>query len=226
MSREPVSPFGRERARPGARRLLCGMRAHLRRQLLSRFLFRRRKPGGQPRGRLQGPMPQRRHGPLFVPVRRHDRGGRVADRRALCEFAQRRQIRENLRSELLLPAQGAELGGGARRRGSALWPREARHSGDAGEVGGNGAADHRSQGQARSRIRRASRSRRTRPWSPGQARRRSRAARTAALRSTRRPRRSSTPTAPTPSSAPRPPQSAARPPASPAATSQARRASA
>ncbi len=34
-------------------------------------------------------------------------------------------------SELLLPAQGAELGGGARRRRSALWPPEARHPGDA-----------------------------------------------------------------------------------------------
>ena len=148
ISRRPSGPIGRERARPGACRLLCGMRAHLRRQLLPRFLFRRRKPGGQPGGRLQGLVPQRRHGPLFVPVRRHDRRGRLADRRALRKFAQRRQIRENLRSELLLPAQGAELGGSACRRGSALWPREARHSGDAGEVGGDGPADHRSQGQA------------------------------------------------------------------------------
>ena len=148
MSRASRRHSGERRGRPGACRLLCGLRAHLRRQLLPRFLFRRRKPGGQPRGRLQGLVPQRRHGPLFVPVRRHDRRGRVADRRALCKFAQRRQIRENLRSELLLPAQGAELGGSARRRGSAIWPREARHSGDAGEVGGDGPADHRSQGQA------------------------------------------------------------------------------
>ena len=143
-SAAPVGPFGRERRRPGACRLVCGMRADLRRQLLPRFLFRRRKPGGQPRGRLQVPVPQRRHGPLFVPVRRHDRRGRFANGRALRKFAQRRQIRESLRSELLLPAQRAELGGRARRRRSALWPREARYSGDAGEVGGDGSADHRS----------------------------------------------------------------------------------
>ena len=47
------------------------------------------------------------------------------------------------RSELLLPAQGGELGGSAQPAPNALWPREARHSGDAGEVGGDGPADHR-----------------------------------------------------------------------------------
>ena len=137
-----VGPFGREGTRPGALRLLCGLRAHLRRQLLPRFLFRRRQPGGQPRGRLQVPLPQRRRGALFVPVRRHSRRGRVADRRALCRSAQRAANSRKLRPDLLLPAQGAELGGSARRRRGAIWPREARHPGDAGEVGRDGAADH------------------------------------------------------------------------------------
>ena len=128
----------------------AGMCAHLRRQLLPRVLFRRGKQVGQPGGRLQVLMSQRRHGALFVPVRRHSRRGRVADWRALRKSAQRRQIREKLRSELLLPAQGAKLGGGARRRGSAIWAREARYSGDSGKIRRNGPADHRSQGQTRS----------------------------------------------------------------------------
>ena len=63
------APSG-EKGRPGAFRLLCGMRADLRRQLLPRFLFGRRKPGRQPGGRLQSLVPQRRHGAVFVPIRR------------------------------------------------------------------------------------------------------------------------------------------------------------
>ena len=132
------------------------------------------------------------------------------------------KFEKSLRSELLLPAQGAELGGGARRRGSALWPREARHSGDAGEVGGDGPADHRSQGQAghgfegqANRAECVSARWAGRPassWASSRVRRE----RQERLPSTRRPRRSSTPTAPTPNSAPRPPRSAARAPASPA----------
>ena len=97
-------------------------------------------------------MPQCRYGPLFVPIRRYGRRGRFANGRALRKFAQRGEIRENLRSELFLPAQGTDLGRSACRRGSAVWPREARHSGDAGEVGGDGSADHRSEGQAGHRF--------------------------------------------------------------------------
>ena len=86
--KRPARPR-RQRGRPRPRGLLRGVRAHLRRQLLSGVLFGRRKPGGQPRGRLPGLLPERRRGPLFVPVRGHDRGGRVALRRALCESGQR-----------------------------------------------------------------------------------------------------------------------------------------
>ena len=52
---------------------------------------------------------------LFLPVRRHDRPGRVLGRRALCRLAQRAQVPAVLRFELLLPPQGRELGAGAGR---------------------------------------------------------------------------------------------------------------
>ena len=140
---QPSRAARREGGSRGACRLLRGLRAHLRRQLLSRFLYGRRKPRRQPGGGLQGLVPQRRRGALLVSVWRNDRRGRVVfERRALCEFAERRQIPANLRSELLLPAQGAKLGGRARRRGGEVRPREARYHGDAGEIGGNGAPDH------------------------------------------------------------------------------------
>ncbi len=75
--------------------------------------------------------------------------------------------------------KGQSWARGARRRRSALWPREARHSGDAGEVGGDGPADHRSQSQARHGFEgQADRAKRIcgrwarRSPAPGQARRR------------------------------------------------------
>ena len=104
--------------------------------------YPRREPRGQPGGSLQGVVPERRHGALFVPVRRNDRRGQVVDRRGLRQFAERRKIRARLRPGLLLPARGRELGRGPRRRRGAVRPREARHHRDAGEIGRNGPADH------------------------------------------------------------------------------------
>ena len=102
---------------------------------------------GQPRGRLPGPMPERRRGPLFVPVRRHIEEAAAPTGEPYANLPNAGKFEKTLRPHLLLPAQGAELGGGARRRRGALRSREARHSGDAGEVGRNGSANHRSEGQ-------------------------------------------------------------------------------
>ena len=52
------------------------------------------------------------------------------------------KFEQSLRPGLLLPTQGRELGGGARRRGGEVRPREARHHRDAGEIGRNGPPDH------------------------------------------------------------------------------------
>ncbi len=77
--RNPATPaaWGQQGACRSARRLLRGLRAHLRRQLLSRFLFRRREPRRQPGRGLPGVVPQRRRSALFISVRRNDRGGRI-----------------------------------------------------------------------------------------------------------------------------------------------------
>ena len=101
---------------------------------------------------LPGVVSERRDATLFHAVRRHDRGLRFGVRPAVREPPQRRQIRASCGSELLLPAQGSELGGGARRRwGEASAPR-GRYPGHAGNLraevaaGGGAAADQHREG--------------------------------------------------------------------------------
>ena len=114
----------------GGRRLHVRVRADLRRQFLSVALFgrERREPGG----RVPGPLSQRRGRALYDAFRRHDRRGRVGDRRALLGAAERLQVPADLRPDLLLPAPEPELGGRARRGGEALWPQLPRHPRDRG----------------------------------------------------------------------------------------------
>ena len=91
-------------------RILCGLRTHLRRQLLPGLLFRCRQPGRQPRGGLPLPLPERRHAALFVPVRRHDRAGGVVDRRALRRHSQRAQVPAVVRTRAAPAAAEARAG--------------------------------------------------------------------------------------------------------------------
>ena len=181
-----------ERSRRSARRVLHGLRPDMRRRLLSRHLFRRRQPRRQPGGGLSVPVPQRGCGPLLVSVRRHDRQGRVIDRRALRRFGQCAQIRAGLRRRLLVPPAGAELGRDACRRRGEIWSQRARHPGDAGEIRPDVPAGRGSQGAGR-------------PDEPDESRRRGGAGAFPA-----RLRWTSTPMAWTPASARPPPRSAGR----------------
>ena len=108
----------------------------------------------------QGVVSERRDATLFHAVWRHDRAVRFDVRRAVRHPPQRRQIRAGGRSELLLPARGSELGGGAgggRGEVSApLW----RYSGDAGNLRADVAAGGAAKDQP---LRRPARPTRT-PW--------------------------------------------------------------
>ena len=140
---------GRAQDRVG--RILPCLCARLRRRLLSRLLCRRPRLACED---LPGAMSERRDATLFHAVRRHDRGLRFDVRHAVRQLAQRGQIRAGRRSELLLPTQGPELGGGARRgRGEASAP-PGRYPGDAGNLradvaAGGGGADQRREGPRR-----------------------------------------------------------------------------
>ena len=103
---------GRTQNRRG-RWILPRLCARLRRRLLSCPLCRRPRLAHRD---LPGVVSERRDATLFHAVRRHDRGLRFGVRPAVREPPQRRQIRAGCRSELLLPAQGSDLGGGARGR--------------------------------------------------------------------------------------------------------------
>ena len=120
---------GRAQDRVG--RILPRLRSFLRRRLLSRLLCRRPQLAC---GDLPGAMSERRDATLFHAVRRHDRGLHFDVRHAVRELPKRRQIRAGCRSELLLPAQGSELGGGARRRRGEASAPPGRYPGDAGNL--------------------------------------------------------------------------------------------
>ncbi len=69
------------------------------------------------------------------------------------DMANALKFQQSFEFDLLLPPPGRNLGAGAGQRGSQVRPRIARHSGDAGEVGGDVATDRRqgrggSQGEA------------------------------------------------------------------------------
>ena len=111
-------------ARPAARqhrsrgRLQGGVRAHLRRRVLPGLLFGEPGTSRRARGHVPRALPQRRRLALHLSAVGPDRAGGVDQRREVHGHAQRAEIPPEPRSDLLVQAQGRELGRRARRRRS------------------------------------------------------------------------------------------------------------